>query len=508
MDVGISHPHLAGVCLHLTSLPGAYGIGELGDEAKRFLLTLESMDMGYWQVLPTGPTGYGDSPYQSQSTFAGNELLIDIAELLRDGWLNDDEADALRDLPVTTVDFAQLIPLKRVALQRAAARFCETSSPDQRTACELFIATHDAVWLADYARYRVLKARFGERPWYDWPRDYARRDASALAELDQAEAEALHLVKVQQYFFRCQWDKLRGYAVKHGVQLLGDMPFYIAFDSADAWARPELLHLDDDLRPVLIAGVPPDYFSADGQLWGNPVYNWAAHEADNYAWWTARLEYALALTDQVRIDHFRGFEAYWTVPAGASTARDGCWQPGPGEALFDRLRETLGRLPIVAEDLGEITDAVDALRDKYGLPGMRVLQFELTEPDFDLQSFSPRNICFTGTHDNDTTRGWFLGATLDDMQRAAILELTGGTADTIHLDLFRMALQSPAQVAIAPLQDLLGLGTEARLNTPGTEQGNWRWRFLPEMLGPEQREALREMVRAAGRAVLTVNLPA
>lgn len=515
MDAGISAPHTAGVCLHITSLPGRFGIGELGDNALRFILSLEVMEMGVWQVLPTGPTGYGDSPYQAQSTYAGNEMLIDIQALLRAGWLTDNDVAEMAALPNDTIDYGRLIPLKRAALRLAAGRFSAGAPADERAACEAFIAEHDSRWLHDYALYRVLKQRYAEVAWYEWPAEYAQRDAVALEQLQHEAAADIRAVKVQQYFFHRQWQRLRTYAHKHGVQLLGDLPFYIAYDSADAWSRPDLLLLDDHGQPQQVAGVPPDYFSADGQLWGNPVYDWAVHDAEGYAWWTERLRHALQLTDQVRIDHFRGFESYWAVPAAAATARDGRWLPGPGSALFDALRAGLGDLPIVAEDLGEISDEVEALRDKYCLPGMTVLQFEIALPEFDPQKIPVRNICYTGTHDNDTTRGWFDGGPGDERSgkeirqtQDAVLALTGGTAETVHLDVFRLALRSPASVVIAPLQDLLGLGSAARLNTPGTTEGNWRWRMTPEALSPDRCEAIRSLLRDARRAPMMARIPA
>lgn len=514
MDVGISAPHTAGVCLHITALPGRYGIGELGDNAKRFILSLEVMELGMWQVLPTGPTGYGDSPYQLQSTFAGNELLIDIEDLLREGWLREDDVEELAELPADSVDFGRLIPLKTAALRVAADRFLAGAPAEDRAAYNAFVAQHDARWLHDYALYRVLKRRFDERAWYEWPEQYAKRDADALRALEQDAAADINAVKVLQFFFDQQWARLRTYASKHGVQLLGDLPFYIAYDSADSWARPELLLLDDSGRPTEVAGVPPDYFSADGQLWGNPVYDWETHAAEGFAWWIDRIGHALQLTDQVRIDHFRGFESYWSVPAGSKTARDGRWVKSPGVELFEALREALGELPIVAEDLGEITDEVDELRDRYCLPGMKVLQFEIERPDFDVLKIGARNICYTGTHDNDTTRGWFEGGSADVRSpdevadtRKKVLAITQGSADTVHLDLLKLALKSPARVVIAPVQDLLGLGSDARFNIPGSTEGNWRWRLTPEAMSPDVYEETRNLVRETRRAALTVQVP-
>ncbi|MBT8422722.1 MAG: 4-alpha-glucanotransferase [Gammaproteobacteria bacterium] len=506
MDTGISPPKDAGVCLHITSLPGQYGIGELGDNALRFILSLEVMGFSFWQVLPTGPTGFADSPYQTQSAFAGNELLIDIETLLREGWLLESEVEGLAALPTDTVDFGSLIPLKRTALNAAVDRFLESAPGDKLAACQAFADEHDSDWLHNYAVYRVLKAQHDEKPWFEWPEKYASRDPEAIAAVEADNATEIRRVKVLQFMFREQWERIRTYARKHGVRLLGDLPFYPAYDSADIWVEPHLLLLDDAGKPAEVAGVPPDFFSEDGQLWGNPVYDWAYHAADGYAWWARRLRYALALNDEVRIDHFRGFEAYWSIAAGAATAGEGRWVPGPGEALFDALREQLGELPLVAEDLGVITPEVDELRARYGLPGMKVLQFEISDHDFGPHKIGAGNLCYTGTHDNDTTRGWFLGGANDQRDpdevrrnREAVLAATGGAEDTVHLDVIRLALGMPARTVFIPAQDLLGLGSEARLNVPGTTEGNWRWRMALRDLRPELCEVFRTMTTEAGR---------
>jgi len=506
MDVESLQLPRAGVCLHITSLPGHNGIGELGDNALRFVLTLEALGFGIWQVLPTGPTGYGDSPYQLQSTYAGNEMLIDVGELVKAGFLEGTETRPLAELSADVVDFGALLPLKKALLQTAAGRFADALTDEQPDEFHAFVEQHDARWLHDYAIYRVLKQRHAERPWYEWPAEFAQRDSDALAQIVAEEAAAIQAVKVLQFWFRQQWDRLHTYAEKHGVQLLGDMPFYIAHDSADAWAHPELLLLDAAGQPLQVAGVPPDYFSADGQLWGNPVYDWSRHAETGYDWWVDRVSYALSLTDWLRIDHFRGFEAYWSVAADATTARDGAWVPGPGAALFSRLQSALGLLPIVAEDLGVITPPVEALRTQLNLPGMQVLQFEIDDPDFEPAQLQPHNILYTGTHDNDTVRGWLNGGPGDvrsaaeiKSARKVVLKLTGGTIDTAHLDLLQLALKSPCRAVIVPMQDLLGLDSAARLNTPGTAEGNWGWRLLPDALTPESSEQIRGMLRATQR---------
>jgi 4-alpha-glucanotransferase len=497
---------LAGVSLHLTSLPGPHGIGDIGDAAGEFLDTLRDTGFGVWQFLPTGPTAYGDSPYQPLSAFAGNEMLIGVEPLLREGLLEHDETEPLLRLPRHTVDYSTLIPAKGALLAKAAERFGGMGNGELRAGFEAFLAQHDEVWLDDYALFRILKTKHGERPWRDWDRTYVHRDQAALRALRDTSAAAMKRIKFLQFLFDRQWRELRARAAQKGILLFADMPIYIALDSADAWAHPEMLRMGADGRPDHVAGVPPDYFSADGQLWGNPLYDWDYHAANGYRWWIDRLRHAASTADLVRIDHFRGFEAYWAVPAAADTARNGAWEPGPGKALFEALRAALGHLPIVAENLGVITPAVEALRRRFGFPGMHVLQFELGEPGFEPRDIEENSVCYTGTHDNDTTVGWFGGGsnhtrTVRQVRatRRRTLKLTGGSGETIHLDLIRLAFSSRARIAIAPLQDYLGLGSEARLNIPGTTSGNWRWRLLPDQLTPALRRSVREMIQDAHR---------
>ena len=496
----------AGVCLHLTSLPGEYGIGEIGTSAKCFIDALQAMQQKVWQFLPVGPTGYGNSPYQSLSTFAGNELLIDVANLVALGLVVPTEAESLKNLPRDYVDYGQLIPLKNRLLASAAAAFAQRASAQLKAELDLFIAANDSLWLRDYALYRVLKARHDERSWLDWDPEFAHRDAATLRDVETNCSPQLQHVRILQFLFARQWAELHRYATSRGIQLFGDLPIYIAMDSADAWAHPELLLTDKAGEPAAVAGVPPDYFSADGQLWGNPLYDWPCHASNGFAWWVARLRHACLRADMVRIDHFRGFESYWAVPAGAANARTGHWEKGPGEALFAALRASLGNLPIVAEDLGIITAAVDELRDRQGIPGMRVLQFDIAAEEFDPEAIPQNCVCYTGTHDNDTTVGWFNGSD-GSMHSAAefalmqqrVLERTGGSAATIHTDLLRMAFASPARLVIAPLQDYLGLGSFARLNRPGTAVNNWRWRLLPDQLTPAVVDSISTLTALAGR---------
>ena len=504
----LPHERRAGVCMHLTSLPGPYGIGDIGSAARRFVDTLAEMKISVWQFLPLGPTGFGDSPYQPLSTFAGNELLIDIGDLVDLDLLEASEVTKLASLPRHFVDYESVIRLKMPLLELAASRFTERVDVDLRRDFETFTEGPDKDWLEDYALYRLLKSLHDNRPWLDWPPEYANRDAEAPAVMKRREAARLESIKVQQFLFRRQWRLLREHAKQRGVLLFGDLPIYIALDSADAWARRDLLQLDEDGRPTRVAGVPPDYFSEDGQLWGNPLYDWERHAADGYAWWSDRVRATATLCDLVRIDHFRGFEAYWSVPADASTARDGRWEPGPGAALFDAVRDALGSLPIVAEDLGVITPEVEQLRDLFGLPGMRVLQFDACAPGFSLDDIGENSVCYTGTHDNDTTAGWFAGSPDDPRSddeicatRETVLALTGGNAENVAGDLIKAAFSTAARLAIAPMQDFLGLGSAARFNTPGTAAGNWRWRVTDAQLSHEVCDNVAELVRASGREV-------
>lgn len=497
----------AGVLLHFTSLPGQHGSGDIGDAAMAFIDLLGKMGIGVWQFLPTGPTAYGDSPYQPLSAFAGNPLLIGLDPLVRQGLLQASELAASASRPHAYVDFATAIPARHAALHRAAEQFHARRLPGLRSAYDEFLHFHGDSWLNDYALFRVLKTLHGEKDWLQWDQPYLRRDPAALHTIAARHHQALSLIKFTQFLFNHQWRHLGQYAKEHGIYLFGDMPMYLALDSADAWAHPEMLLLDTSGRPSRVAGVPPDYFSADGQLWGNPLYDWAYHERTGYRWWIERMRHASQQTSLVRVDHFRGFESFWSVPFGAQTARGGSWQPGPGDALFAAMERALGRLPIVAEDLGVITPEVDALRLRHGIPGMKVLQFEVSDPDFDLDDIDRNCVCYTGTHDNDTTLGWFHGGRDDARSaqevlatRTNALRLTGGTAQTMHLDMIRLAFSSQAALAIAPMQDYLGLGSEARLNIPGTTRNNWRWRLRPEDLLPGLPERVAELIDGAGRA--------
>lgn len=497
----------AGVSMHFTSLSSACGIGDIGDSALAFVDHLVSMDISFWQFLPTGPTAYGDSPYQPLSAFAGNENLIGLEPLVELGLLNIQELEALTGLPDDRVDYGQLIPGKQVLLTLAAERFSAIASPELKSAYEDFLTRHDRHWLNDYAIYRLLKTRHSERPWPEWERVFAQREPEALRQVQAAHRREIENIKIMQFMFDRQWQSLRKYANDNGVSLFGDMPIYIALDSADAWAHSEILLLDQDGQPSHVAGVPPDYFSADGQLWGNPLYDWEYHKSNGYQWWIERLQHASSQLDLVRIDHFRGFESFWAVRFGAETAREGEWLPGPGDGLFDAIKAALGNLPIVAEDLGLITPEVEGLRRRHGIPGMKVLQFTVADPEFRIESVEGNCVCYTGTHDNDTTVGWFNGGDDDTRTEHEVIEtrnramqISGGSENTIHLDMIRLAFNSQALLAIIPMQDFLGLGSDARLNTPGTTSNNWRWRVTVDQLSPEFCKSVANLVTETARS--------
>ena len=497
----------AGVCLHISSLPGHYGIGEMGDEARRFVDEMVRMNLRVWQFLPTGPTGYGDSPYQPLSTFAGNEMLIELANLIRFGLVTSTEADSLLRLSRRFVDFDALIPKKTALLKRAASRFSAQARSTTKENYDRFVDKHNDAWLHDYALFRILKARHGEKPWTDWDPEYVHRESKALKRVADEYGREIEYLKIIQFIFFRQWDQLKEYANGRGVTLFGDMPIYIALDSADAWANPEILNIDKDGVPESVAGVPPDYFSEDGQLWGNPLYDWDYHAKTGYKWWISRFRQSLCLADIVRIDHFRALEAYWAIPSGAETARTGEWRLGPGDALLEAVKNDLGGLPFIAEDLGYITPEVDALRDRHQLPGMRVLQFDLADPHFDVTRIPENSACYSGTHDNDTTVGWFHGSP-NEMRSAEeilatqrlTLKATVGQEESIHTDVIKLALFSNARLAIIPLQDFLGLGSEARFNVPGTIGKNWRWRFRKQDLSRATQDSIARMIEESGRA--------
>jgi 4-alpha-glucanotransferase len=495
----------SGILLHPTSLPGRFGIGDLGPAAGEFLDALAATGQRWWQMLPLGPTGYGNSPYQSHSSFAGNRLLISPELLVEDGLLTTSDLDDYPRLPDDHVEFEAVGEAKDRLIELAAGRV-SASAPEFRA----FRASH-ADWLDDYALFMALKRAHHHRAWNAWEPDLAARRPGALAEARERRAREVHLFEVEQFLFDRQWRRLRGRARERGISLIGDVPIFVAQDSADVWARPDLFELDEVGRPTVVAGVPPDYFAEDGQLWGNPLYRWEAHARAGFAWWIARLKGTTARVDLVRLDHFRGFEAYWEVPASSPTAATGRWVAGPGDAFLEAVRAGLGGLPLIAEDLGEITPAVEALRDRFNLPGMRVLQFGFgDDPGSDIYlpyRYIPHCVAYTGTHDNDTAVGWFHGAGLETTQspeaiaaeRAFVRRYLGTDASAIHWDLIRLVFGSVADTAIIPMQDLLGLGSSARMNTPGHPLGNWRWRMAPGAFGQTVRHRLADLTAICGR---------
>lgn len=472
----------SGVLLHPTSLPGRYGIGDLGDWAFRFADWLEQQGQAVWQVLPLTPTGYADSPYQSLSAFAGNALLISPDKLVDAGWLTADDLADVPDFPTDHVDYGWVIDYKERKLALAFERFTGDHSADQQAAFDAW-CTENAGWLDDFALFAALKRHHNLRPWTEWPEGEALRDPDALETARAEHARVIEEQRFRQWVFFTQWGELKAYANEKGIRFIGDLPIFVAHDSADVWANREEYFLDKKGNPTAIAGVPPDYFSPTGQRWGNPLYRWDRLKARRYSWWLSRLRQMLTVVDYIRIDHFRGFAAYWEIPADEETAVNGEWIPGPGADFFNVVREDLGELPIIAEDLGVITQDVEELRDQFGLPGMKVLQFAWSDPKnlFLPHNHVPNCVLYTGTHDNNTTVGWWLNET-DDHTKGFLSEYLDREVNEINWTLIRLGMMSPASAFVVPLQDVIGLGAAARMNTPGKEAGNWAWRFTPEML--------------------------
>ena len=505
-------PRQSGILLHPTSLPGPYGIGEIGREARWFANKLQETNQHLWQVLPMGPTSFGDSPYQSPSTFAGNHLLIAFDLLLRDGLLKESELKKFPEFGAGDIDYGKVIPARMEILTAVCNTFSRRASKTKKLHYERF-CKREAYWLDDYALFMAIKDSRGGKPWPLWPKKLATRQPAALAEASKKFKPQIRNVKIMQFLFDDQWRRLRKYCEKRAIKIVGDIPIFVAHDSADVWAHPELYYLHENGQPEVVAGVPPDYFSATGQLWGNPLYRWDVHESTDFAWWVARIKKIFETVDIVRIDHFRGFEAYWEVPGDAETAIDGRWVKGPCERLFESFERQLGKLPIIAEDLGIITDEVEALRDNFELPGMRILQFAFgNDPkagDYRPNNFVPNSVAYTGTHDNDTTVGWFWseageGSTRSqkdiEKERAHILKYTGTDGSEIQWDLIDLAFQSKSNTAVVPLQDILGLGTEARMNVPGREGGNWGWRFERADLVSSLTDRLKNLTKNTKRA--------
>jgi 4-alpha-glucanotransferase len=494
----------SGVLLHVTSLPSAYGIGDLGPTALAWIDRLHEAGQSWWQALPLGPTGYGNSPYQSLSSFAGNGLLISPDGLIADGLLRASDLVGA-SFSENAVDYDTVISFKHRLLYTAFTHFCAGAGRDLKLSFEQF-RNEQSHWLDDYALFRALKAKYHGAWYLEWPAELVRRNPAALAQARRDLASQIDQVRFAQFLLFRQGKRLKDYAQAKGVRLIGDLPFFVSPDSSDVWANPELFLLDEQHRPRFVAGVPPDYFSSEGQLWGNPVYDWEALRRTGYRWCIDRIKALLAHVDQIRLDHFRGFAAAWHIPAGAPTARSGRWAPGPGAEFFSAVQRDLGALPFIAEDLGLITPDVHALRDQFHIPGTRVLQFAFDgHPDnpYLPHNYGSNTVVYTGTHDNNTTPGWF--EELPDDQRQNLwhyLNRPRGESREAAAVLMRLAWSSAAALALAPLQDVLNLGADARMNVPGRVEGNWRWRFTEDMLSPAAFQWLRDLTISSNRSPL------
>jgi len=492
----------SGVLMHVTSLPSPYGIGDVGPSAIAWIDRLHEAGQRWWQALPLGPTGYGDSPYQLLSSFAGNVLLISPDWLIEDRLLSASDCAGL-SFSATTVEFDAVKQFKYALLETAWRNFSAGARPDLRPAFEQF-QDEEAHWLDDYALFRALKARYRGASYLQWPEELVRRAPAALERARRDLASLIEQIRFAQFLLSRQAARLKAHARAKGVRLIGDLPFFVSPDSSDVWANPELFLLDAQHRLRVVAGVPPDYFSAQGQLWGNPVYDWAALAARGYSWCIDRARSLLAHVDAIRLDHFRGFAAAWHVPFGAPTAQSGQWIPGPGADFFRAVQKALAGLPFLAEDLGIITPDVSALRDGFQIPGTRVLQFAFdghSDNPYLPHNYVPNTVVYTGTHDNATTRGWY--EDLPDAERSNLwryLKREGGSSADVSPALLHLAWSSVAALAIAPLQDVLNLGKSARMNQPGSAEGNWRWRSTDEMMSASGFESLRDLTRASARS--------
>ena len=491
----------SGILFHPTSLPGKYGIGTLGKEAYAFIDFLKKSRQKLWQIFPLGPTGYGDSPYQSFSSFAGNPYLIDFDLLIEAHLLSEED---LRDVffgdNEEYIDYGAVYNQKYPLLRKAYENFKSSDNHEMRENLEHF-KRENASWLNDYSLYISLKNHFNGLPWNEWAHDIKNREHGAMEHYRNELADDIEYHNFIQFLFFKQWGDVKRYANENGIKIIGDIPIFVAADSSDAWANPEIFLFDEERKPVKVAGVPPDYFSATGQLWGNPLYNWQKLKETNYNWWVERVRANLSTCDIIRIDHFRGFEAYWAVPYGDDTAINGQWEPGPGIDLFNAIKSQLGELPIIAEDLGLMTQGVIDLRETTGFPGMKILGFAFDsgeENDYLPHTYTKNCVVYTGTHDNDTLIGWFQKAKEEDRQFARDY-LNSSSDDEIHWDAIRGAWSSVASMAISPVQDFLGLGSEARINTPGVAAGNWQWRLRHGVLTDELAERIAKLTRVYSR---------
>ena len=490
----------SGILLHPTALPGKYGIGTLGSEAFDFIDFLVQSMQNLWQVCPLGPTGYGDSPYQCFSAFAGNPLLINLEKLARQGLLTENDLNEHNIFEPGDIDFEKVICFKYPLLRKAFKTYKQYSPKKQQNRFSNF-CKHNSDWLEDYALFMSVKEQFGGKPWIEWDNDIKLRKEAAISYYQHELAEEMQFHKFIQFLFFDQWLEVRSYANRNYINIIGDIPIFVAFDSADAWSNSEIFQFDENKNPEYVAGVPPDYFSSTGQLWGNPVYNWEYLRNTGFSWWIKNIRSKLKLYDIIRIDHFRGFAAYWAVPFNDETAERGTWMPALGKELFETIEHELGVLPIIAEDLGHITPDVYQLRDQFGFPGMKVLQFAFDSDEINQHAphnFARNTVVYTGTHDNDTTMGWFEKAKKSDKELA--LSYFNSDGKEVHWDYIRNAWSSVAVMAIAPMQDFLGLGSEARFNTPGVLGGNWKWRLKEGMLKDDLADRIRFLSELYERA--------
>ena len=506
----MNFPRSSGILLHPTSLPGPFGVGDLGPEAYAFADFLRDSGQSLWQVLPLGPTGYGDSPYACYSAFAGNTLLISPEQLIADGLLSQSDLPAGSPTGSDRVDFAHAHALKDELLRKAYQRYKRTTDTVLRSAFETFAQEYSG-WLENYALFRALKDGHEGVAWTDWEPALVRRTPAALTRASEELRDEIEAQMLYQFLFFRQWFALKDYCNARGIQIVGDLPIFVAHDSADVWTNPDEFKLDKKGAPIVVAGVPPDYFSTTGQLWGNPLYDWDRMLKDGFKWWIERVRATLNVVDIVRVDHFRGFAACWEIPGGDKTAERGQWVEAPGKELFTVIRKALGELPIIAEDLGVITPDVVALRDGFGFPGMRILQFGFgSDPkNADLpHNYIPNVVAYSGTHDNDTTVGWFNSVAGEGSTRTAeqinrertfCLNYLDTDGEEIHWDFMRALLGSVANTAVVPLQDLLGLGTEARMNLPNSTEGNWAWRFKEGALTSDLATRLKTLTELYDR---------
>lgn len=496
----MSKQRRSGILLHPTSLPSLYGIGTFDEAAYRWIDFLAETKQQIWQVLPLGPTGYGDSPYQSFSTFAGNPYLISLPDLVSDGLLDYNALSGSLGFEGDRVNYEGIYNWKLPLLGDVSANFRRRATPEQRDQFEEF-CQKNADWLDDYALFMALKNAHNGQPWNQWDMSLRSRQANAIASATKVYTDAIQAQKLTQWLFDRQWRRLKAYANERDIEIIGDIPIFVAMDSADAWANPGEFFMDEQFQPTVVAGVPPDYFSATGQLWGNPLYRWDVMAQNGYQWWLRRIQAALRLYDQVRIDHFRGFAGYWEIPADEETAINGRWIDGPGPDLFRVIQRELGDLPIIAEDLGEITDDVIELRDGFNLPGMKILQFAFGGDATNL--FLPHNhtkncIVYSGTHDNDTSRGWYENSA-SESERDYFRRYLQTDGNDAAWTLIATAFASVADTAIVPLQDVLNLSSDARMNLPGRAEGNWMWRYREEQLDEGTRSRLLELTEIYGR---------